>query len=316
MKIITTILLCNAILSTSLMANSTNNTTKIKPMGNIYGSNGGVLKEGKFKIGIIYDTFSKDTAYNGDNEVIDNQKRDIKYSSTKFKFKYGFQNNLEASVVIPYMDMRWDSFKARKTYSNTNKGLQDIQIMLRHGVFNQKKGDDFSLSIGFGIELPTAQTNKKFHTSKGDKIIASKQLGTGSRDYIGHLGFTKFFNRSRIDSSIKYQQNNLGDNQFEKGDVLALNIGYNYAFTKSFDLQLELDAKYANKDVEKGITNEASGGDVIYLTPGFHYRIQKDLSIGMVVPIIIKRDMNYDSVKKVGGLSENTRTVLKLEYTF
>ncbi len=310
---IKSILLGSCLITTTTFAND---ITKIKPMGNIYGSNGGIQKPGKFKIGIIYDLVTKNQAYNGNDKIIDNKKRDITTKSTKFKFKYGFYNGIELSTVIPHLDMKWSSFESGQIYHNTNSGLQDIQLMLRYGLLNQKKGDSFYLSIGAGVELPTGQTNKTFSNSKGNVIIASKQLGTGSYDYIGHIGFTKLFHHTRIDASVKYQQNNLGDNQFEKGDVLALNVGYNYAFNKSFDLQLEIDAKMASKDKEKDIINLASGGNTIYITPGFHYRIMKPLSIGMVIPIVIKRDMNYDVVKSVGGLSEDNRVVFKLEYTF
>ena len=287
---------------------SSNFENSIKPMGNIYGSNGGIQKAGKFKIGVIYDTVTKDTAYNGSTKIQNDKQRRVRTESTKFKFKYGFENDIELSAIVPYIK----SHSSDITKSYKVEGIQDLQLMLRYGVMSQKKGDPFYLSIGFGVDLPTAQTNKEFYST----VIPEKQLGTGSYDYIGHIGLTKLLQVSRIDASIKYQQNNLGDNGFEKGDLLSINAGYNYAFTKSFDLQLEIDAKFVQKNKTNGIENKASGGDTIYLTPGFHYRIIKPLSVGMVVPIVIKRDMNYDEVKKVAGLSENSRAVFKLEYTF
>ncbi len=303
------ILLISCIFCTSLLAND---VSTIKPMGNIYGSNGGIQKTGKFKLGIIHDIMIKNKAYNGDTQIQNDKQREVKVESTKYKFKYGFENNTELSMILPYIK----SESSDKTTNYKNEGLQDIQLMLRYGLMNPKKGDLFYLSMGIGIDLPTGETNKKFSTTKGDKIIADKQLGTGSYDYIAHFGFTKLFQVSRIDASIKYQDNRLGDNNYEKGDVLSLNAGYNYAFTKSFDLQLELDAKYLNKNKTNDIENDASGGDTIYLTPGFHYRVIKPFSFGMVVPIVVKRDMNYNETKKVGGLSEDKRIVFKIEYTF
>ncbi len=299
------ILLTSCILTTSILANE---STQIKPMGNIYGSNGGIQKAGKFKIGIIYDNIIKNTAYNGSKKIQNDKQREVEVESIKYKFKYGFKGEVELSAILPYVK----SHSSDKTKDYQNEGLQDIQLMLRYGLMSQKKGNPFYLSIGAGLELPTASTDKLFY----DNIIPEKQLGGGSTDYIGHIGFTKLFIVSRIDASIKYQQNNLGDNNYEKGDVLAINAGYNYAFTKCFDLQLEIDAKFINKDKTNNIQNNASGGDTIYLTPGFHYRVVKPLSIGMVIPIVLKRDMNYDSKKKVGGLSEDNRVVFKLEYTF
>lgn len=300
-------LLSGYIITTSLIAN-TNNITKIKPMGNIYGSNGGIQKEDKFKIGIIHDIVTKNNTYKGSTQIQNDKQRKSESISTKYKFKYGLKYNLELSAILPYV--KTQSSDISKNY--TNEGLQDLQVMLRYGVLSQKKDDPFFLSIGFGVDLPTGETDKRFY----GKIIPEKQLGTGSYDFIGHIGLTKLFHYSRIDASIKYQENRLGDNGYEKGDVLSINTGYNYAFTKSFDLQLEIDAKFINKDRTDGKVNNASGGDMIYLTPGFHYRISEPLSIGAVIPIVVKRDMNYDSAKKVGGLSEDKRTVFKLEYTF
>ena len=191
------ILLASCILSTSLIAN-TNNTTKIKPMGNIYGSNGGIQKAVEFKLGIIYDSMTKDTAYNGSTKIQNDKQRKSTSTSIKYKFKYGFENKTELSVIVPYVKSK--SSDISKSY--TNEGFQDIQVMLRYGLMSPKKGDSFYLSIGAGLDLPTAETNKKFY----DRIIAEKQLGTGSYDYIGHIGFTKLFQVSRIDASIKYQQ--------------------------------------------------------------------------------------------------------------
>lgn len=207
------IFISSSLFLTSLLANS---TTTIKPMGNIYGSNGGIQKASKFKIGIIHDIVTKDTAYNGSTKIQNDKQRRVKSESTKYKFKYGFKKNIELSAIVPYV--KSESSDISKSYRN--EGLQDLQLMLRYGLLSQKDGDPFFLSVGVGIDLPTGETNKKFY----DTIIPEKQLGTGSYDYIGHLGFTKLFRVSRIDASIKYQENNLGDNGYEKGDVLSLKV--------------------------------------------------------------------------------------------
>ncbi len=121
---------------------------------------------------------------------------------------------------------------------------------------------------------------------------------------------------SRIDFSTLYQYTTKGDNDYEFGDKLMWNLGYSYAVNKKFDLQLELDGKHFKKDISNGNEVASSGGNFLYITPGFHYKFNKTFNLSFAYAKAIKRDNNYDSVAKTGGLSEDSRYSFRVVYSF
>ncbi len=304
-------ILSTIFISTSLMASSI-------PLANINGSTGMVFPKEQLKMVLITDNFTKDTSYNSSTKVIDPKQRSMKVDITKLKIRYGFGNNFDMTLVIPHISKKSSSINPmnQKIYNSSNSGIGDTFIFTRYQLLNQKKGDSIFASLGFVVKLPTGDTSKEFSTPSGAKKVATMQLGTGSADYLVELGVSKLLPNSRIDSSILYHYANKGDNNYEFGDKIQWNIGYSYAFTNNFDLQLELNGKHYKKDKENNNEINYTGGNFIYLTPGFHYKINKTFNISAGYAYMVKRDNNYDNQIATGGLSENSRFTLRMGYSF
>ena len=288
------------------------------PLGNLNGGTGNVFKEGMFRVVLRDINFEADTAYNGDEEVPDAMKRKLKVNVAQLVARYGLGAGFDVRMMIPIIDkkMHMTNPMNGKSTEWSNNGIGDIAIIGGYELMNQMKGDPLFLSIGAGVKLPTGSTDEAFKTPGGKKVLPGMQNGSGSTDYILELGASKILPNSRIDAHVAYKINGDGDNDYDFGNMLHWNIGYSYAMTKSFDLQLELDGIHRAKNSFKGKEIEGTGGDAIYLTPGFHYRVTKqfDVSVGYAIPVW--RDINYNGAKHIGGLGEDGRLVVRVGYTF
>ncbi len=105
-------------------------------------------------------------------------------------------------------------------------------------------------------------------------------------------------------------EGDLGDYDFEKPDVFKYNFAYAYALSNLFDLGLELNGVVKSKAEKDGIKNDDSGGHVIYLSPGIHFKFRKGMHLDFCVPIPVYRDLNGTQ------LSEDYGVVVKLAMKF
>jgi hypothetical protein len=286
------------------------------PLGNINGSTGNVFKKDMFRIVFKDIYFEANEVYDRNDKTINKMNRKVKVNMALFVARYGLGNGFDVRLVVPYIKKTLTkSTPNNKRVKFTTDGIGDIAIIGRYQLLNQKKGDPFFLSLGMGVKFPTGSTDKKYNTPQGKRIIPQFQNGSGSTDLILEAGISKILPNSRIDLSASYKINGKGDNNYKIGNMFRWNIGYSYALTKKFDLQLEIDGIHKAKNSLKGKKINNSGGDTIYITPGFHYRLTKnfDVSLGYAIPIY--RDLNCNN-QGVCGLSENKRVILRVGYTF
>lgn len=307
------VLLSSGLIATSLLANQ-----NIVPLATINGNTGNVAPNGFFKMGIMNESCSKDNAYNGDTEVSDNKNRGMKTNVTKLKAKYGLGNGFEIRAIMTYKDKEFNSIHpvTKQSFINKNSGIGDSIVMGKYEILNQKKGDSLFLSVGAGLKLPTGDTSKTFITPSGANKFQVMQLGSGSTDYLAEVALTKLFTNSRIDAHIIHTKTTKGDNNYQFGDSLKWNIGYSYAITPKFDLQLELNGKNCGKHKNNGIDVDSTGGNFIYAIPGVHYKINKKYDFSVAYSYMVQRDNNFDSVNSVGGLSEDNRVIFRLGIKF
>jgi len=288
------------------------------PLSGVAGSNGMVFPQNKSRIVIKNVNVDKDTAYNGDNEVSDPKKRSMKVNMTQFLYRQGLGNNFDVRVILPYVKKENSMTNPRnsKVYDNDNKGLGDIRVIGRYQLLNQMKGDPIFLALGLGVKFPTGDTDKNFTIASGKSKVPTMQIGTGSTDFIGEVGLTKILLNSRIDAHLIYKRNQEGDNNYEFGDSIKWNVGYSYALTNQFDLALTLHGNKNKKNKSNGIKVENTGGNFIYLSPSVHYKINKQFDISLGYLHMLDRDNNFDSDSNMGGLSEDSKFILRLGYNF
>lgn len=289
------------------------------PIGNVAGSTGNVFSEGKSRFVIKNVSVSKDTAYDGDDEVSDSANRKMTVNMTNILYRYGLSNGFDVRVMTHYVQKDQEMTKMGRDLKLSNSGLGDSAIVFRYQLLNQQKGAPLFLAIGGGVKLPTGSASKSFTTAVGvmsPSKTQTMQLGSGSYDYIAEIGTTRFLPNSRIDAHMMYTLTTEGSNDYEFGNTLQWNLGYSYAINQYFDLQLELDGMHKEKNKYQGIDVDTTGGNFVYITPGIHILLSKKYDISLGYSHMIYRDNNYDASKNMGGLSEDYKLVLRVGYNF
>ncbi|MDA7848315.1 hypothetical protein N8972_02370 [Sulfurospirillum sp.] len=294
------------------------------PLGNVSGSTGNVFPKGKSRVVLKHMSVSKDSAYNGDDEVLDAKKRKFNVDMTHILYRYGLGSGFDIRVATSYVQKKQTQTIPMGPLAGTkfdlkNSGLGDSKVIVRYELLNQMKGAPLFLAVGAGLKLPTGSTNKSFDTPMGQKQsnqTQPMQLGSGSYDYITELGATKFLPNSRIDAHMMYVLTTEGKNDYEFGDKFKWNLGYSYAINKYFDVQLELDGVHLAKNKYLGGSVDYSGGNFMYITPGIHIIPSKKYDISVGYSYMISRDNNYDALSNTAGLSEDYRLIFRVGYNF
>ncbi len=289
---------------------------KIKPVGLVNSSNGGVYKKGDFGVIFKFITFDMDELYDGSDSIDMTRPKMGKAISGKavnmanLTFRYGIMDKLDARIIIPYLDKELDRVSAKKDFSDSNSGIGDIKLISRYSIFSQRRKDPFNLAMGIGVKFPTGSTDEKDSSGKTPGFI---QTGSGSWDPIVEMGAHKVKGRQWFSTYFMYQMTNegeLGKMDFEKGDLFKYNFGYGYALSRLFDLQLELNGDLRGKAEKNGIEQKNSGGHVVYITPGVHVKFNKKIHFDVGVALPAYRDLNGKQV------SEDYRLVTKLACKF
>ena len=250
-------------------------TKPVKCLGLINMSNGMVLPKGKITASIKYRYVHKDSLYDGSKEMDGNYggKYDRVNQSVQFTAKAGIFDNFDARIMVPF----WDKQVKRKPGNlatpwdtNTLTGLGDMVVMGRYAVMKQKNGDWLNFAIGAGLKLPTGDADAKNdapYSAKHKYLGPGAQLGTGSWDPKFEVGATKFFGRSRVDAHMMYTIPGQGAHDSRKGKQFKYNVGYGYALSKYFDVELELNGVDQQRHWYDGSVAKATGGHTIFITP-------------------------------------------------
>jgi hypothetical protein len=92
--------------------------------------------------------------------------------------------------------------------------------------------------------------------------------------------------------------------------MFKYNFAYAYAISKLFDLQIELNGEIKSKAELAGVEQDNTGGHIVYLSPGAHFKFRKGMHFDICVPVPVYRDLNGIQ------LSEDYRIVGKLAMKF
>ncbi|MFM2482919.1 transporter [Celerinatantimonas sp. YJH-8] len=308
-------------------------SAKIKKVGGIHSiglvnmSNGMVLPAGKFVANVKYRYIHKDALYHGHTKQ--NGSYGGKYDRInqlfQFTAKAGLFKNVEARVMIPY----WKKEVKRKPSNlshpwdtDSNSGLGDVVVMGRYALMTQRGGDWLNLAIGAGLKLPTGEAGRKNglpFSRRYQYLGPSAQLGTGSWDPKFEIGATKMFGRSRVDAHMMYTIANNGAHGSKQGNQFKYDLGYGYALNRHFDLELELNGIDKHRDTHAGVTDDATGGQTLFITPGIHFKYNK-MNLALGIPVVIYRDINGTSATPERnsryGLGEKFQVITRFGITF
>ena len=283
------------------------------------------------------------------NDGRDNGGND-KFTFTNTLFGYGISNSVSAFVSLPYaqkdlLAYDGDGNAADAYDAGTSQGFGDINLILqygfKHGARDGFKGwysldaDDvagkeytlpeWKFGLSFSMTLPSGKINN--NSSNGTPYGVGSQTGfavpaynvtaivskmiaphwTWGADvqfrtfaFNGGVGGGKPGNETRINNAIMYEAiENQGSFLSRLDLILEANI---------LDLRMDMD--------ENRVVDTATGGTMLYLSPGVRFTFNDKTSLGLLYKEIVWKDLNDEPNQQGGEGLEEYRFIATLSTAF
>jgi len=204
--------------------------------------------------------------------------------STSIGLAYGVSDALSLGLRLPYV--RRDGVREPHHHDPGGGGnptgvdaLGDIDGMgdaIAFGQYNfyRRASAPTYASVLFGVKAPTGDHHEK--SAAGERVETELQPGSGSWDGLFGLAWSRRIGRVGFDSSVLYTLNTEGSRQTDLGDLVSYNAALSYRVHGDhhhqhhidWDLILEANGEWRQKETVAGETNHDSGGGLVYLSPG------------------------------------------------
>ena len=191
-----------------------------------------------------------------------------KYLTTMLDYNDG--NTWGVSVAVPHIERSHSTLGSGGdgAYDSNTAGLGDVRVVGRYyGLLDSK---NFVLQLG--LKLPTGHTTQ-MGTDGVTAVDPGLQRGTGTTDAI--IGAYYFDNLSQNwDYHVQGQfqtamnRSNMVAGTYRPGDSVNLTAGVRYLGFESVTPTVQINARHVNTDSGVAADTYATGGTLVYLTPG------------------------------------------------
>ena len=198
---------------------------------------------------------------------------------------------LDLALVMPWISNDATFNGASGELSTDEGGLGDLAFVLKQRVYHDvwNRGA-WNMSVLGGVETPTGETSQR---TSGELRPPSLQPGSGSWDPFLGMASTWEQGRFRFDSQVFWQTFGEGDQDFESGDVVSveLDVGYRALMTRypgpTVSTKVGTRWRHRERGEQAGNSLENSGGDEISLigAVGWHPVPAWDVSFKLEVPV-------------------------------
>jgi len=209
---------------------------------------------------------------------------------------YGITNNLTISINIPYEQVN----NIREAHSDEPdeihqhgdaKGFGDMTIMAHYRFM--KTDDKLEAALLGGLKIPTGKTNDR--DIHGETFEAEFLPGSGAWSPIFGFAATKKIGRVSLDANLQYTIRNGGTQVTNLGDLFNYNAAISYRAVDgdfAWDLILEANGEWKEKQKTRGTWDGNSGGHMIFISPGTRLVVGKKMSAFLSVGIPVLQDLN------------------------
>jgi len=224
---------------------------------------------------------------------------------------YRFSRDVTVILSIPYVF-------TEATYTNTNQktnSLGDIGVFGKYSLYKDRPVSPNHELLGIlGVEFASGSTSAK--DSTGMLLTATQQPGSGTTDFI--LGGAWILRRPDffLYGDMSYKIN--GSSAYKFGNPFAFNAGLNYPIQKGFSLVGEINSQFITRDRSElqgpGVLSSGAvrdtGGETVYLSPGFQWRptVALGIQLGVQLPV-------YQNLRGT-QLASNVNTTFGVTYRF
>ncbi|MBI5633547.1 MAG: transporter [Nitrospirae bacterium] len=209
---------------------------------------------------------------------------------------YGITNDLSVSMKLSYEHIE----NIREAHSDEPgevhlhgdaKGIGDLTIMGQYRFL--KTDNNFESALFFGLKVPTGKTNDR--DIQDETFEAEFLPGTGAWNPIIGIAATKRYGKVSLDGNLQYTFGTRGTQFTNLGDIFNYNAAASYravSGTIAWDLILEANGEWKEKQRIRGEKDPNSGGNALFLAPGARVVFAKKVSTFFSVGIPLVQDMN------------------------
>lgn len=182
--------------------------------------------------------------------------------------------------------------------------------------------DDLKMSLLAGFTVPTGTTSNS--DDEGNRFDKGFQPGFGSPSFTFGFAASKIlfphFTLTGDTSLYTFTENNQG----KFGSEIRFNIAGGYEifengnwFLSRLDIIWESNLLHITKDQdEDGKKEDASGGTILYLSPGIRLTLGRHVSLGALFKMPAWKDLNNESEQQGAEGLEEYRAIVTLSISF
>jgi hypothetical protein len=162
-----------------------------------------------------------------------------------------------------------------------SRGVGDLTLMGQYKFWENEQAA-WQAALLLGLKMPTGETSE---ANAGEKLETEHQPGSGSWDPLFGLAATKQVGLYAIDADVLYALVTEGAQNTDLGDRASYNVAVSYRIGgeqhrhkdgtehqhEACDLALELNGEWSDQQKNEEGTDDDSGGNEIFLSPGFRY---------------------------------------------
>jgi hypothetical protein len=234
------------------------------------------------------------------------------------------------TVIVPYYIKRQDGF-------GENEGLADIKLQGTYGFhydpgvgFSRNRAEDTAvtlegkkriyMAVSFMMSLPTGA----YHKQLGGDVDPAMQPGFGAPSYTLNVSAARAFGSLTLNADLGSDFFTAREN-FQFGTELRANLagvyelyGNTSSFLSKLDGILELNFLHLERDQENGVGVEASGGNILYLSPGVRLSFPslQNANLGVLVKLPVWKNLKEQDQQQGSEGLEKYRLIVTLSFYF
>lgn len=248
---------------------------------------------------------------------------------------YGFTDAISVYAVLPAAIKKQDSL-------GTSSGLGDLGFIFQYGFkYGERDGirglygygpedsygaeystDDLKMTLQAGFTVPTGEAAN--HDNNGNTFDMGMQPGFDAPSFLFGFAASKMlfphFTLTGDTSLTTFTEHNEG----KPGNEIRFNVAGGYeiyekknGFLSRLDIIAESNLLYLTKDQdEENEADDATGGTILYLSPGLRVTFGKHVSIGMLVKFPTWKDLNNESEQQGSEGLEEYRAIVTCSLSF
>ena len=196
-----------------------------------------------------------------------------------------------------------------ESYVSDTSQLGDLRVVGRYAF-----GETRHAGLLFGVKLATGRTNltgvSTDPASPGEAadIDPGLQAGAGTTDAIVGAYYAGSLSRDwEYYGQVLYQRAFDAHDGYRPGDGYNLNLGVKYAGNSHVVPQLQLNARHVGHDTGPRADSLATGGTLVYLTPGVAVPVNDRVSLYAFVQMPVYQDVRGVQLTPKATVSVGTR---------